>query len=61
MVSTIKSHPNEKLRVLVQRGEQQQELSVVPVQGRDGRGAIGVSLYSNTYIKHTKPDSIGGV
>lgn len=61
VVSTIKAHPNEELAVTLQRGGRQLTVPVVPLPGRDGRGAIGVSLYSNSYIKHTKPDSLGGV
>lgn len=42
----------------VQRGEQVLDLQATPAVGKDGKGAIGVSLFSHTYIKHTKPSSI---
>ena len=61
VVSTIKSHPNDPLTLLVQRGGEKFTVPVTPVPGRDGRGAIGISLYSNSYIKHTKANSIGRV
>jgi len=61
VVGTIKSHPNQELKVVVQRDSKELTVPVVPLVGRDGGGTIGVSLYSNTYIKHTKADSIGGV
>lgn len=61
VVGAIKSHPNQELPLVVQRGGARLEVGVVPVPGRDGTGAIGVSLYSNTFIKHTKPDSLAGV
>lgn len=61
VVSAIKAHPDEKLQLVVRRGEETLSAPVVPVTGRDGRGAIGVSLSTNSYIKHTKADSLLGV
>jgi membrane-associated protease RseP (regulator of RpoE activity) len=58
LVSTIKAHPNEQLNFQVQRGEQVLDLQATPAVGKDGKGAIGVSLFSHTYIKHTKPSSV---
>jgi hypothetical protein len=45
----------------VAEGQETLVVPVTPVPGRDGRGAIGVSLYANTYIRHTKPGSVGGM
>lgn len=59
MVAAIKAHPNERLEFKVQRGGDTLTLPAVPSAGRDGRGAIGVSLLSHTFIKHTKPASLG--
>ncbi|KIZ07162.1 Putative zinc metalloprotease [Monoraphidium neglectum] len=62
VVTAIKSHPNEQLELLVQRSDRSQvSLPVVPIPARDGKGAIGISLYTNSYIKHTKPDSLQGI
>lgn len=58
VVSAIKAHPNEQLAFQVQRGDEVIDLKAVPVPGRDGQGAIGVSLVSHTFIKHTKPNSL---
>lgn len=58
LVSTIKAHPNEKLDFQVQRGKQILDIKAKPAAGKDGTGAIGVSLLSHTYIKHTKPSSL---
>eukprot|EP00878_Enallax_costatus_P002424 GHUV01002601.1.p1 GENE.GHUV01002601.1~~GHUV01002601.1.p1 ORF type:complete len:473 (+),score=117.90 GHUV01002601.1:154-1572(+) len=58
LVSTIKAHPNEKLVFQVQRGEQILDLKAKPAVGKDGSGAIGVSLLSHTYIKHTMPSNV---
>lgn len=55
VVSTIKAHPNERLAFLLQRGPDSLSLDAVPAPGRDGAGAIGVSLVSHTYISHTHP------
>ena len=55
VVSTIKANPEKEVLFDVKRGDQELEIPVVPSLGRDGMGAIGVSLVSNTYIKHTKP------
>jgi RIP metalloprotease RseP len=56
VVSNIKAHPRQQLQFQVQRGDQQLQLSAVPVpQGAAGTGAIGVSLLSHTFIKHTMP------
>lgn len=59
LVSTIKAHPNEQLAFEVQRGNEVLQLKAAPAAGKDGKGAIGVSLLSHTYIKHTKPSSLG--
>jgi hypothetical protein len=62
VVTAIKSHPNEQLELLVQRSDRSQvSLPVVPIPARDGKGAIGISFYTNSYIKHTKPDSLQGM
>jgi hypothetical protein len=61
VVGAIKAHPNERLDVVLSRGGAELRVPVTPVPGRDGRGAIGISLYSNNYIKHTRPDSLAGV
>lgn len=58
VVSTIKARPNERIMFTLQRGEQVLELPATPTTGRDGKGAIGVSLLSHTYIKHTKPANL---
>jgi RIP metalloprotease RseP len=58
LVSTIKAHPNDQLTFTLQRGEQVLQLPATPTAGRDGKGAIGVSLLSHTFIKHTKPANI---
>eukprot|EP00775_Hariotina_reticulata_P009294 gene9294-9459_t len=59
VVSNIKAHPNQQLQFLVQRGDQQLQLSAVPIpQGTAGTGAIGVSLFSHTFIKHTMPANL---
>jgi RIP metalloprotease RseP len=58
LVSTIKAHPNEQLMFTLQRGEEVLTLPATPSAGRDGKGAIGVSLLSHTFIKHTKPASL---
>ncbi|KAI8467700.1 MAG: intramembrane metalloprotease [Monoraphidium minutum] len=65
VVAAIKSHPNQTLDLVVQRGGasgggERLQVPVVPAPGRDGKGAIGISLYTNSYIKHTKADSVGG-
>jgi RIP metalloprotease RseP len=59
LVSTIKAHPNEPLTFEVQRGQEQLRLQATPAPGKDGKGAIGVSLFSHTYIKHTMPQGVG--
>lgn len=61
VVGAIKASPNRELDLLVRRGDDDLRVPVVPAEGRDGRGTIGVSLYSNNFIKHTKPDSLQGV
>jgi S1-C subfamily serine protease len=61
VVSTIKAHAGDELRVELDRSGQRLSLPVTPVTGRDGRGAIGISLYSNTFIKHTKPNGFGNL
>lgn len=58
LVSTIKSHPNEQLMFTLQRGEEVLQLPATPSAGRDGKGAIGVSLLSHTFIKHTRPANL---
>ncbi|KAF8062708.1 hypothetical protein HT031_004037 [Scenedesmus sp. PABB004] len=58
VVAAIKAHPGEALPFRVQRGEGVLDLSATPAAGRDGRGAIGVSLFSHTFIKHTLPASL---
>lgn len=58
VVAAIKAHPNERLDFTVERGKQVLFLPAVPTAGRDGRGAIGVSLLSHTFISHTKPDGL---
>lgn len=58
VVANIKSHPNERLMFTVQRGDNVLELPATPTAGRDGKGAIGVSLLSHTFIKHTMPTSL---
>jgi RIP metalloprotease RseP len=59
VVSNIKAHPNERLVFTLQRDGRELRLPATPTAGRDGRGAIGVSLLSHTYIKHTMPASLG--
>eukprot|EP00882_Tetradesmus_deserticola_P004054 GHRQ01004283.1.p1 GENE.GHRQ01004283.1~~GHRQ01004283.1.p1 ORF type:complete len:461 (+),score=152.74 GHRQ01004283.1:276-1658(+) len=59
LVSTIKAHPNELLTFDVQRGADTLQLQAAPAAGKDGKGAIGVSLFSHTYIKHTMPQGLG--
>jgi hypothetical protein len=59
-VATIGAHPNEELSITLQRGEQQLTVPVVPRAGRDGSGLIGVSLRSNSYVRHTMPESVPG-
>jgi RIP metalloprotease RseP len=58
VVSTIKAHPNERLAFTLQRGDEVLQLPATPTAGKDGKGAIGVSLLSHTFIKHTKPTSV---
>lgn len=59
VVSTIKAHPNDPLTFQVQRGQEQLQLTATPAAGKDGSGAIGVSLFSHSYIKHTMPQGVG--
>eukprot|EP00879_Flechtneria_rotunda_P010415 GHRR01010891.1.p2 GENE.GHRR01010891.1~~GHRR01010891.1.p2 ORF type:complete len:200 (+),score=72.33 GHRR01010891.1:1504-2103(+) len=59
LVSNIKAHPNQQLTFGVQRGDQQLEIPAVPAPGKDGKGAIQVSLFSHTYISHEKPATVG--
>jgi RIP metalloprotease RseP len=58
LVSAIKAHPNDQLQFTLQRGEEVLQLLATPTAGRDGKGAIGVSLQSHTCIKHTKPANL---
>ena len=58
VVANIKSHPNEQLMFTLQRGDDVLQLPATPTAGKDGKGAIGVSLLSHTFIQHTKPTSL---
>jgi RIP metalloprotease RseP len=59
VVSTIQANAKQQLTFQVQRGEETLQLTATPAPNKDGKGAIGVSLFSHSYIKHTMPQGLG--
>ncbi|MEW5306624.1 MAG: hypothetical protein WDW36_009078 [Sanguina aurantia] len=58
VVAQIQAAPGVKIDVLVQRGDTQVVLPVVPDIGDDGRGRIGVQLVSNVAIRHVPASGV---
>ncbi|MGC9503049.1 RIP metalloprotease RseP [Baaleninema sp.] len=58
---TIEDNANQSLSLVVQRGDRQLSLTVVPEAGNDGNGRIGVQLAPNGDPVYRQADGIGEV
>jgi membrane-associated protease RseP (regulator of RpoE activity) len=58
LTDTINTSPNQPLEFMVQRGEQQVDVQVVPQPDTDGKARIGVQLLPNGKVEYRRPNGV---
>jgi membrane-associated protease RseP (regulator of RpoE activity) len=57
LVDKISSSPNQSINLLIQRGDEQLQLTVTPEPTEAGKGRIGVQLAPNAKVIYRRPES----